>query len=75
MAEPARSTPTPAPVSPAPRSRGRRIARRLGLGFLLLIGVLLVVLVAGGLWLRSELRASLPQLDGRAGEWRGLPRR
>lgn len=67
MAEPARSTPPPSPAAQAPRSRGRRIARRLGLGLLALLLVLVVVLVAGGLWLRSELRASLPQMDGERG--------
>jgi penicillin amidase len=44
-----------------PRRRwGRRIARWL----LLLVGVLLLVLLGGGLWLRQRVAASLPRLRG-----------
>ena len=69
MAEPALSTPpasapAPAPTLPRPRSRAGRIARRLGLGLLVLLAVLLVAALATGLWLRSEVRASLPQVAG-----------
>jgi penicillin amidase len=48
-------------TSPAPRPRwGRRIVRAL----LLVAGLLLVLLLAAGLWLRHRVTASLPQLRG-----------
>src|SRR6266545_481854 len=61
MAQPL-TTPDPTPLrlpAPAPRRR-RRILRVL----LLFVVVLLLVLGAGALWVRSEVRASLPRLDG-----------
>ncbi len=64
MAQPlTASPPSPSPSLPAPR-RSRRILRGLlvSLGVLLLI--LILVLAGGGLWVRSEVRASLPRLDG-----------
>jgi penicillin amidase len=67
MAEPALSTPpapAPVPTLPRPRSRAGRIARRLALGLLVLLAVLLLAGLATGLWLRSEVRASLPQVAG-----------
>ena len=55
--------PQPSPSAPAPRPR-RRILRRL----LRVVGVLILAVVlllgAGALWFRSEVRASLPRLDG-----------
>jgi penicillin amidase len=60
MAE-ALTSPSPAPTPPPPaRRRGRRVLRAL----LLLLGVLVLVLAAGALLIRSEVKASLPQLDG-----------
>jgi penicillin G amidase len=51
------------PSSPAPQSRRSRW-RRIGWG-LLAAGVLLAVLViSAAIWIRSQLVASLPQLDG-----------
>src|SRR5947199_7950409 len=55
------TAPAPAPASARPRrSRGRRIVRAL----LWVAGLLLVVLLAAGLWLRHRVAASLPQLRG-----------
>jgi penicillin amidase len=54
-----RSVPEPAPA-PRPRPVRRRWLRWLGLVLLFLV----VALVGGALWLRSQLRASLPQMDG-----------
>jgi penicillin G amidase len=60
MAE-AVAAPAPQPPPPAPvRRRGRRILRAL----LLLVGVVILVLAAGAFWMRAEIRASLPRLDG-----------
>jgi penicillin amidase len=42
----------------------RRWGRRIALWLLLLVGVLLLVLLGGGLWLRQRVAASLPQLRG-----------
>ncbi len=61
MAE-ALSTPPPL-TSPNAVRRPRRGLRWLGL-ILLLIVVLLLVVLVGALWMRGELRASLPQMDG-----------
>lgn len=56
-----RPVPEPAPAAPGTRPRrARRWLRRLGLVLLLLVAAL----AAGVLWLRSQLRASLPQMDG-----------
>ena len=44
----------------------RKILKRIAGGAVLLLLLLAIVAAAGLLWLRSELRASLPQLDGRA---------
>lgn len=49
---------------PAPGRRPRRWLRRVGKTLAILLGLLVVILLAGGLWLRSEIRSSLPQLDG-----------
>jgi penicillin G amidase len=62
MAE-ALSSPPPTP-EPLPSPRPRRTLRRIGLVLLVLTGVVLVGAAAGALWLRSQLRASLPQMDG-----------
>lgn len=61
MAQPL-TAPSPSlpPAAPAPRRRGRRIARVL----LLLLVALVLGLAAGALWVRSEVRQSLPRLDG-----------
>lgn len=53
----------PPTASPAPR-RGRRILRRIGKILLLLLVVLVLVLAVGALWVRSEVKESLPRLDG-----------
>jgi penicillin G amidase len=49
---------------PPPPRRGRKRLRRVLRGFAALLALLAVVLVAGGLWLRGRLHASLPQLRG-----------
>ncbi|HYN21628.1 MAG TPA: penicillin acylase family protein [Thermoanaerobaculia bacterium] len=54
-----RTIPEPAPT-PRRRSRLRRIVIALGL----ILGVLLVAAIAGALWFRGQLRASLPQMEG-----------
>jgi penicillin amidase len=58
MAEALPSSPTHRP------SRGRRIFRRAVLTLAALLGLLVIAAVAGGLWLRGEIAASLPQLAG-----------
>ena len=64
MAHPlAAPSPSPDPSPAAPR-RGRSLARRLLALFGLLILLLLVGIAGGALWVRSEIRASLPRLDG-----------
>lgn len=51
--------------SPAPRPRPRRgWGRRIGRTLLALVGLLLVLLLVGALWLRHRVAASLPQLRG-----------
>lgn len=57
------SDPTSRPAAPAAK-RPRRILRRIfkGLGLLLLL--LLVAAAAGLLWVRSQIKSSLPVLDG-----------
>lgn len=63
MTEPA---PVPMP-SAVPRPRpSRRILRRLAMVLAVALGLLILVLLTGGLWLRSRVEASLPQLSG---EW------
>jgi penicillin amidase len=52
--------PEPAPPRRPPRSRLRRLGRAFGI----LVVVLFVAAGAGALWLRHELRASLPRLEG-----------
>src|SRR4030081_2183836 len=47
-------------VSPAPARRKRRIGRVL----LLVLGLLILLLVAWGLWVRHRMAASLPVLRG-----------
>ncbi|RPH54435.1 penicillin acylase family protein, partial [bacterium] len=64
MAE-ALSTPAPLPA-PVPVRRPRRLLRRVGLGLAVLLGLLLFAVLAGGLWFRSRMEASLPQLAGEA---------
>lgn len=53
-----------AAASPSRSARKRRLLRRTGLSLLLLLGLLLLILAAGALWIWSEVKASLPQLDG-----------
>ncbi|HYO16228.1 MAG TPA: penicillin acylase family protein [Thermoanaerobaculia bacterium] len=62
MAE-AFSTPAPVPA-PLPARRPRRLLRRWGVGLTILLGLLILAVVAGGLWFRSRMEASLPQLAG-----------
>ncbi|HJX28488.1 MAG TPA: penicillin acylase family protein [Thermoanaerobaculia bacterium] len=63
MAQALNETPSPRTSPPAPR-RGRRILRRIGKSLLLLLGVLVLVLAVGALWVRSQVKASLPRLNG-----------
>jgi penicillin amidase len=56
-----RAVPEPAPPE---RARPRRTLRRLVVGSLVLLGLLLAAGVVGSLWLRQELEASLPQMEG-----------
>ncbi len=63
MAE-ALTAPTSSPSSPPAPRRGRRIARTLLLLVVVLLLVIVLVLGAGALWVRSDIRASLPRLDG-----------
>lgn len=54
----------PAPAVPPRLGRLRRVLRRLGLALAVVLGLLILVLLTGGLWLRSRVAASLPQLSG-----------
>src|SRR5262245_25447919 len=54
---------SPSPPPPAPR-RGRRILRGLVVSLGVLVLILVLVLAGGALWVRSEVQASLPRLDG-----------
>jgi penicillin amidase len=47
-----------------PPSRLRRWLKRLGLGLVFLIGLLLVIVAAAGFWVRSKVKASLPEVEG-----------
>ncbi|HZF09457.1 MAG TPA: penicillin acylase family protein [Thermoanaerobaculia bacterium] len=49
------------PESIAPAPRPRRVLRRIGL---VLVVLVVVALLVGGLWLRSRMQASLPQVEG-----------
>jgi len=61
MAQPLSVTAVPSVSSAKPRrSTARRILRALGI----LLGILVLILLIAGLWLRSRVRASLPLLDG-----------
>jgi penicillin amidase len=54
--------PRPAPEPPPlPSPKPRRALRKVGIA---LLGLVLVAVAAGVLWFRSQLRASLPQVDG-----------
>jgi len=46
------------------RGKGRLWLRRVGIAVLILVLLLLVVVGAAGLWVNSQLRASLPRLEG-----------
>lgn len=60
----AEALPAPAPAA-APRPRPpRRILRRLAVVLAVMVGLLILVALAGGLWLRGRVEASLPQLSG-----------
>lgn len=63
MAE-ALAAPEPEPAVPPRPGRPRRALRRLGLALAVALGLLILVLLVGGLWLRSRVKASLPQLSG-----------
>src|SRR5690348_13631748 len=54
----------PPPAAPPRLERPRRALRRLGRALAILLGVLILVLLIGGLWLRSRVKASVPQLAG-----------
>lgn len=54
----------PSPDAPPHPGRPRRVLRRLGLALAVVLGLLVLVLLIGGLWLRSRVKASLPQLSG-----------
>ncbi|HEX7184386.1 MAG TPA: penicillin acylase family protein [Thermoanaerobaculia bacterium] len=57
--------PEPETASPPPRpAKKRSLLRRIALALLVLLGLLVLILAAGALWVRSEVKASLPQLDG-----------
>ena len=56
--------PLPAPAPPVAPPRPRRFLRRIALTFACLIGLLILIAAAAGLWFRSRMQASLPQLDG-----------
>lgn len=64
----AEALPIPRPVrEPAPpeRARPRRTLRRIVFALLVLFGLLLLAGLSGALWLRRQLEASLPQVEGR----------
>ncbi len=54
------ASPAPAPGARRPRRWGRRIGRAL----LVLLGLIVLAVVAGGLWLHHRIAASLPRLRG-----------
>src|SRR5262245_46825911 len=58
------TTPAPSPAPPPARRRGRRILPTLLLVLAGLVPGVVLVLGACVLWVRSEVRASLPRLDG-----------
>lgn len=60
------TTPEPQPGrrGPRPAGRGRRFLRRVALGLVLVIGLVLAIVAAGGVWLRSRMAAGLPELAG-----------
>jgi penicillin G amidase len=62
MAQP---LPVPLPAAPVAGRRPRRVLRRVALSLAVVVALLAVLLLIGGLWLRSRVKASLPQLDGR----------
>src|SRR6185436_189786 len=63
MAQPL-TTPAPSPSPPPAPRRRRRVGRVILLSLVVLILAIVLVLGAGALWVRSEVRASLPRLDG-----------
>lgn len=63
MIQPAVPSTAPSP-SPAPR-HARSWLRRLGRVLLALLGLLLLLVLCGGLWLRHRVTRSLPQLRGK----------
>ncbi|HEV7515317.1 MAG TPA: penicillin acylase family protein, partial [Thermoanaerobaculia bacterium] len=51
-------------IAASPRPRPRRGLRRLGFALVVLVALLVLAVLAAGLYLRSRMRASLAQLDG-----------
>lgn len=61
----AEALPVPRPIpEPAPTPRRRSRLRRIALALGVFLGLLIVAAVAGALWFRGQLRASLPQMEG-----------
>jgi len=56
--------PAPAPQEARKPGCGRRLVKWTALGLAVVVLLLLVAVAGGGLWLRAQLRASLPQLAG-----------
>lgn len=56
--------PEPETTLPPRPAKKRSLLRRIGLALLVLLGLLVLILAGGALWVRSEMKASLPQLDG-----------
>lgn len=59
----AEALPVPEPAPPSARPR-RRVLRRILAALLILLAILALAVVAGGLWFRGRMKASLPRLDG-----------
>jgi penicillin G amidase len=62
MAQP---LPVSVPAAPVASRRPGRVWRRVVLSLAAVVVLLAVLALIGGLWLRSRVKASLPQLDGR----------
>lgn len=54
----------PPPAVPSRPERPRSVLRRLGRALAIVLGLLILVFLAGGLWFRSRVAESLPQLSG-----------
>ncbi len=58
------ATPDPGTFPDARPRRGQHVLRRVLTALLILLAVLALAAVAGGLWFRGRMKASLPRLDG-----------